>query len=83
MPGSATRRSSASSAGPQEPGWTDAQRLLLEVTDELCSTDDLGDATWQRLRSSYDEPTAIEILMLVGHYRMLATTLHVLRVEPD
>lgn len=69
--------------GAGAEGWTRGQRLLLEVTDELHATDDLSDATWQRLQAAYDEATCIEVLMLVGHYRMLATTLGVLRVEPD
>lgn len=70
-------------AGPSATGWTDTQRLLLEVTDELHATEDLSDETWARLAAAYDEATCIEVLMLVGHYRMLATTLHTLRVEVD
>lgn len=69
--------------GSAEPGWTDTQRLLLEVTEEVCASDDLGDTSYARLEAAYDEPTVIEVLMLIGQYRMLATTLHVLRVEPD
>lgn len=69
--------------GPDADGWSATQRLLLEVTDELVATDDLLDATWERLAEAFDPPTCIEVLMLVGHYRMLATTLRVLRTEPD
>jgi len=63
--------------------WAEPDRTLLEVTDELLATDDLTDQTWAALRSSYDEREAIEIVMLVGHYRMLATALQTLRVVPD
>lgn len=63
--------------------WPAPDALLLEVTDELLADDDLSDATWTRLRATFDEPTCIELLMLVGHYRMLATTLTTLRVQPD
>ena len=70
-------------AGPTAPGWSERDRLLLEVTDELHAQRDLGDATWARLRGTFDEPTCIEVLMLVGHYEMLATTLGTLRVRPD
>jgi alkylhydroperoxidase family enzyme len=69
--------------GPTAPGWTDREQLLLEVTDELHATRDLSDDTWARLRGELDEATCIELLMLVGHYQMLATTLCVLRVSPD
>lgn len=63
--------------------WPMPEELLLEVTDHLLTHDDLDDATWARLRATFDEPTSIELLMLIGHYRMLATTLHTLRVQPD
>jgi len=55
----------------------------MRVAEELIGTKDLGDTTWADLRAAYDERTAIELLLLVGHYDMLATTLMTLRVEPD
>ena len=70
-------------SGPADDAWSDGDRLLLEVTDELHATADLSDATWSRLRAAYDERRCIEVVMLVGHYQMLATTLTTLRVRPD
>lgn len=64
-------------------GWDGSDRVLLAATDELVATEDLDEAGWTALRAEYDERTAIEIVMLVGHYRMLATALRVLRVQPD
>lgn len=64
-------------------GWDARERLLLRVTDELHRDRDLGDDTWAQVRAAMDEPTAIELVMLVGHYEMLATTLTTLRVRPD
>lgn len=64
-------------------GWSPGQRLLLEVTDELLAEEDLGEGAWRRLRTAHDERTAIELVLLVGHYRMLATALRTLRVQPD
>lgn len=69
--------------GPDGPGWSDRQALLLRVTDELHHTRDLSDDTWATLRAELDERLCIELLMLVGHYEMLATTLTALRVQPD
>lgn len=69
--------------GPTAPGWDDRQRLLLRVTDELHATGDLSDATWSDLRAELGERECIELLMLVGHYTMLATALNTLRVQPD
>lgn len=66
-----------------ERGWSARDQLLLDAADELHATRDLGDVTWGRLRAELDERECIELLMLVGHYEMLATTLHVLRLAPD
>lgn len=66
-----------------EHAWSTADRLLLDATEELIGTRDLGDATWQRLQASYDDRRLVELLLLVGHYDMLATTLMTLRLGPD
>jgi AhpD family alkylhydroperoxidase len=70
-------------AGSTAEGWREHERLLMTVTEELLATRDLGDDTWQELRATYDERRVIELLLLVGHYDMLATTLMTLRLEPD
>jgi AhpD family alkylhydroperoxidase len=70
-------------AGSAAGGWQRHERLLMRVTEELLATRDLDDTLWSELRAAYDERTVIEILLLVGHYDMLATTLRTLRLEPD
>jgi AhpD family alkylhydroperoxidase len=70
-------------AGSAADGWQGHERLLMRVTEELLATRDLDDTLWSELRAAYDERTVIEILLLVGHYDMLATTLGTLRLEPD
>jgi len=57
------------------------QRLLLEACDELCRDDTLGDATWAALRAGRSDADVIEIVMLVGHYRMLAGLLNTAGLE--
>ena len=69
--------------GPDAAGWGARERLLLRVTDELHASADLSDSTWAELRAALDERECIELVMLVGHYTMLATTLTTLRVRPD
>lgn len=69
--------------GSGAAGWQGHEELLMRVTEELIGTKDLGDATWAELRTAYDERTSIELLLLIGHYDMLATTLMTLRLEPD
>ena len=69
--------------GAAAPGWNDRQSLLLRVTESLLEERDLDDALWSELRAAEDERGCIELLLLVGHYDMLATTLHTLRVQPE
>jgi AhpD family alkylhydroperoxidase len=69
--------------GPSDEGWSPRERVMLEVTDELLRTQDVSDETWARLRKHLDERRSIELLMLVGHYDMLATFIRTLRIQPD
>lgn len=78
-----TRDEIAATADGPPVTWSGRDAALLAATDELVGTRDLGDETWASLRRHLDERSAIEFLLLVGQYDMLATTLGTLRVEPD
>lgn len=66
------------------PGaWTDREAAILAAVDELHDRGDLADATWDRLRVHLDDRAAIELVLLVGHYEMLATAITALRIAPD
>ena len=69
--------------GPAAPCWSDREHALLTAVDELHDRRDLRDDTWLDLRRHLDEATALEFLMLVGHYEMLATTINTLRIPLD
>jgi AhpD family alkylhydroperoxidase len=70
-------------AGPEAPGWAPREAALLGAVDELHADGDLGDSTWATLREHVDEPEAIELCMLAGHYEMLATVIAALRIQTD
>ena len=69
--------------GPTAPGWTEREGAVLTAVDELHQHQDLGDATWHELGRHLDEAEIVELLLLVGHYEMLATTIATLRIQPD
>lgn len=69
--------------GPEADGWTLREQALLRAVDALQERGDLDDAAWTALRGHLDEPATIELLMLVGHYDMLATFINTLRIESD
>ncbi len=69
--------------GSGAAGWTVREATVLRAAEELVERRDLTDETWAALRSSYDERRLVEILLLVGQYDSLATTLGTLRLQPD
>ena len=69
--------------GPDAQGWTEREAVLLATADELHETGDLSDESWADLRAHVDPQRAIELVMLVGHYEMLATTITALRIPLD
>ena len=64
-------------------GFSERERALLRATDAILDTKDLPDALWAELSAHLDEARRIELVMLVAHYDMLATTIQVLRIAPD
>ena len=70
-------------AGPDAPGWTERQSLLLRATDELHSGARISRPTWEGLAQHLTERQLIELPMLVGHYHLLAFTLNSLQVLPE
>lgn len=70
-------------AGPDAAGWSPREQALLAAADALHEHQDLPDATWRALRGHLDEEATIELLLLVGHYEMLATAIGTLRLVPD
>jgi AhpD family alkylhydroperoxidase len=70
--------------GPQADGWTPREAALLTAVDELHHDRDLRDETVDRLRRHLaDDRDLIELVLLVGHYEMLATTIVALGIQPD
>lgn len=69
--------------GPDAPGWSPADAILLRAADELHESARLSAETYAALAAHYDERGLIEIPMLVGHYHMVAFALNSLEVELD
>lgn len=69
--------------GPDAPGWSPREALLLRSADTLIARKALTDAQWADLTAELADPQAVEFVLLVTHYDMLATFLLTLRVTPD
>ncbi|MBW8480902.1 carboxymuconolactone decarboxylase family protein [Actinomadura parmotrematis] len=64
-------------------GWAPADRAVVDAADELHATGTLSDGAWRALAGRFDERGLIELVMLVGHYHMVAFALNALRVQPE
>jgi alkylhydroperoxidase family enzyme len=64
-------------------GFTERQRTLLAVSDELLARRALSNATWNAVQASLPDREAIELCLLVGHYQGLASTIGALGIEVE
>lgn len=69
--------------GPDAPGWSDADAAVLRAADELHDDACVGDQTWELLARQYDERQLIELIMLIGHYHLVAFALNSLGVQRE
>lgn len=57
---------------PGIDGWTPQEAAMLRLADELLDADAVGDATWAAAAAHLDERQLLELVFMVGYYRMLA-----------
>jgi 4-carboxymuconolactone decarboxylase len=69
--------------GPGAAGWDEFDAYLLRAADELHDESCISERTWEVLASRYDDRQLIEVVMVVGHYHLVAFTLNSLGVQPE
>ena len=62
----------AAIAREQAAGDSPADQLLMRVCDDLCQTKLIAPENWQALNAAWSQPDIVEMLMLIGHYQMIA-----------
>jgi alkylhydroperoxidase family enzyme len=62
--------------GAAAPGWSPRHAALLAACDEFHAQRVISESTWQNLAIHYDAKRIIEVVMLIGHYEMLAGVLN-------
>ncbi|MGZ4331768.1 MAG: carboxymuconolactone decarboxylase family protein [Solirubrobacteraceae bacterium] len=68
-------------ASPPAAGFTQRQRTLLAVSDELLAERALSDATWSAAQTTLRDGEAIELCLLIGHYQGLASAIGGLGIQ--
>jgi alkylhydroperoxidase family enzyme len=52
--------------------WTSEEALLVRLADELHDSCTISPALWPELSANYSAEAILELIMLSGHYRMVA-----------
>jgi alkylhydroperoxidase family enzyme len=69
--------------GPADACWTDADRLLIRLCDNLHEDCTVDDALWAELTEHYSDEALLELLMLAGTYRTVSYLVNSLRLPPE
>lgn len=68
---------------PSRHPWSDRDRGLIAMTDDICANDCVSEPVWQELRAGWSDAELCELVLLVGLYRMVAGFLNTMGVELD
>lgn len=66
--------------GPGDACWSDAERPLIRLCDELHRTCSLSDELWTELRAAHTEEAMLELLLLAGFYRTVSYLTNALKL---
>lgn len=63
--------------------WSDDERLLIRLADELHDTASISDALWTESRATFAEEQMLELIALCGFYRTVSYFCNGLRLPPE
>ncbi|MDA0823776.1 MAG: carboxymuconolactone decarboxylase family protein [Proteobacteria bacterium] len=70
--------------GPETPGISELDKLLMQATDELHADSHISDATWAALEAqNLDKKQLMDLVFTVGQYTLVSMALNTLGVQPD
>ena len=69
--------------GPDANGWTEWERTLLSMVDELRYDTMISDITWKTLRDTYSELESMDALFTASQYQLVSMALNSIGVQLD
>lgn len=63
--------------------WSDDERLLIRLADELHDTASISDALWTESRATFAVEQMLELIALCGFYRTVSYFCNGLRLPPE
>ncbi len=70
-------------SGPDTPGISELDRLLLAATDELHADAHVSDTTWNGLSQHLTTQQLMDLVFTVGQYNLVSMALNTLGVQLD
>jgi 4-carboxymuconolactone decarboxylase len=55
-----------------DPRWSDAERAVVRLVDELHDTSRVSDALWTELRGHWNDDQLVELMVLAGFYHTIS-----------
>lgn len=71
------------SPGPDDPSWSDRDRLLIRLVDELHETNTLSAGLWEELAGEFSPPQLLELIVTTGWYRTLSYVINAIGIEHE
>ena len=68
---------------PDEHEWSDDDRTLIAMADDLSTDDCVSDATWEALSTRWSDAELVELLVVAGFYRLVSGFLNSAGVQLD
>lgn len=65
---------------PAAACWSERERLLLGLCDELCDGAEVSAPLWSALAGEYSPEALLELLLLAGYYRTISTLTNTLQM---
>jgi 4-carboxymuconolactone decarboxylase len=63
--------------------WSDRDRLLVTLADELYETDRIGDELWKELVATFPSAHLLELIVTAGWYRTLSYVINAARIRQE
>jgi 4-carboxymuconolactone decarboxylase len=79
----AAQRAALLHGDADDPVWSQNERLLIRLVDELHDTARISDALWRDLAATFSDEQILELIALAGFYHMISFLCNGLRLPRE
>jgi 4-carboxymuconolactone decarboxylase len=79
----AEQRNAIVHGGGEESVWSEREKLLIRLVDELHDSSEISDALWGELKAAFSVEPIFELIALVGFYHTVSLFANGLRPRPE